>query len=104
MLVALAPAETARALHATGADVFITVRDEEKGRAVVKDILEKNSSSTGKLELLQLDLGSLQSVKDGAADFLSRSKQLHILINNAGKQSRYLASSCLLLLIDRYQV
>ena len=89
---------------ATGADVYITVRDEEKGKAVVKDILEKNSSSTGKLELLQLDLGSLQSVKDCAADFLSRSKRLNILINNAGKQSRYLASSCLLLLIERSHI
>ena len=93
-LLGLAPAETARALHATGADVFLTVRDTEKGEAVVKGILEKSSSSTGKLELLHMDLGSLQSVKDCAADFLSRSKQLNVLINNAGQQRRQFASSC----------
>jgi NAD(P)-dependent dehydrogenase (short-subunit alcohol dehydrogenase family) len=34
--------------------------------------------------LLKLELDSLQSVREGAAEFLKRSKQLNVLINNAG--------------------
>jgi len=79
--------ETARALHATGAHLFLTVRDTKKGEDVIKDILSKNNSngsSKGKIELLNLELDSLQSVRDCVADFHSKSKQLNVLINNAG--------------------
>lgn len=76
--------ETARALHATGAHLFLTVRDMKKGEEVVKSILASNPTSQGKVELLKLELDSLQSVREGAAEFLKRSKQLNVLINNAG--------------------
>ncbi|DBA88966.1 TPA: hypothetical protein ACH3X2_000192 [Trebouxia sp. C0005] len=76
--------EVARALHLTGAHVFITVRDLQKGQAALKDILGNSRSIQGKVDLLQLDLNSLQSVRDCAADFLSKSKILNVLINNAG--------------------
>jgi NAD(P)-dependent dehydrogenase (short-subunit alcohol dehydrogenase family) len=64
--------------------VFITVRDLQKGQTALKDILGNSKSSQGKVDLLQLDLSSLQSVRDCAADFLSKSKTLNVLINNAG--------------------
>jgi NAD(P)-dependent dehydrogenase (short-subunit alcohol dehydrogenase family) len=64
--------------------VFITVRDLQKGQTALKDILGNSKSSQGKVDLLQLDLNSLQSVRDCAADFLSKSKILNVLINNAG--------------------
>jgi len=64
--------------------VFITVRDLQKGQTALKDILGNSKSSQGKVDLLQLDLNSLQSVRDCAADFLSKSKTLNVLINNAG--------------------
>ena len=67
-----------------GAHVFITVRDLQKGQTALKDILGNSKSSQGKVDLLQLDLNSLQSVRDCAADFLSKSKILNVLINNAG--------------------
>ncbi len=64
--------------------MFITVRDLQKGQTALKDILGNSKSSQGKVDLLQLDLNSLQSVRDCAADFLSKSKILNVLINNAG--------------------
>jgi NAD(P)-dependent dehydrogenase (short-subunit alcohol dehydrogenase family) len=75
--------ETARALHATGAQLFLTVRNKEKGEAVVQDIL-KTSQGKRSIELLLMDLSNLSSVKSAAADFLSRSDKLNVLINNAG--------------------
>ena len=77
--------ETARALYATGADLYLTVRDVDKGRAVASEIQASESGPRGKIELLHLELDSLQSVRKCAADFLEKSKQLNVLINNAGK-------------------
>ena len=57
----------------------------QKGQDVVKDTLASSSSNPGKLELLHLELDSLQSVRDCAKHFLSKSCSLNILINNAGK-------------------
>jgi NAD(P)-dependent dehydrogenase (short-subunit alcohol dehydrogenase family) len=75
--------ETARSLHATGAKLFLTVRSKEKGEAVIQEIL-KTSPGNAPIELLLMDLSSLSSVKAAAADFLSRSDKLNVLINNAG--------------------
>ena len=71
--------ETARAMSATGAKVYCCVRNTAKGEKALEGILEP-----GRVELLTLDLNSLESVRACAKDFLSKSKQLNILINNAG--------------------
>lgn len=71
--------ETARAMSATGAKVYCTVRDVSKGQKALEGILEP-----GRVELLTLDLNSLDSVRACAKDFLSKSDKLNILINNAG--------------------
>lgn len=71
--------ETARALKATGAKVYVTARDLEKGKKALHDILEP-----GRCELLQLKLDSLASVRACAADFQARETKLNVLINNAG--------------------
>lgn len=71
--------ETAKALKTTGMHVFGAVRNLEKARAVLKDDLEP-----GHLDLLELDMNSLASVRACAKEFLSKSKQLNILIMNAG--------------------
>ncbi|KAH7414529.1 hypothetical protein DE146DRAFT_640600 [Phaeosphaeria sp. MPI-PUGE-AT-0046c] len=72
--------ETARALKTTGARLFLTARNLDKGREALGDILEP-----GRVDLLQLDLNSLASVRDFATEFLKSSdNKLNILINNAG--------------------
>jgi NAD(P)-dependent dehydrogenase (short-subunit alcohol dehydrogenase family) len=76
--------ETARAIHATGAHVLITARDGARAEKVVQDILE-TSEGKGKLEVIEMHLESLESVKEAAKEFLSKSKKLNILINNAGR-------------------
>ncbi|KAH7313820.1 hypothetical protein B0I35DRAFT_394856 [Stachybotrys elegans] len=70
--------ETARALAETGGKVYLGVRDLEKGKQALKGILEP-----GRVELLELDLGSMESVRNAAKTFLSKSTQLNVLINNA---------------------
>ena len=64
--------------------MFVTARDKTKAKAAIDDIL-RSSTGKGKLEVLHLELDSLQSVRDFAAEFPKHSKQLNVLINNAGK-------------------
>ncbi|KAF2832793.1 NAD(P)-binding protein [Ophiobolus disseminans] len=72
--------ETARAIKATGARLFLTARNLSKGRDALGDIIEP-----GKVDLLLLDLNSLASVRKFADQFLQASdNKLNILINNAG--------------------
>ncbi|KAL4959675.1 NAD(P)-binding protein [Aspergillus stella-maris] len=75
--------ETALALHATGADVFITARDEAKGLSALEYVRE-NSTGKGKIDFIMMDLDSLDSVRNGAKEFLQTSDKLNILVNNAG--------------------
>lgn len=51
----------------------------EEATRVIKD---KNPNA--QIEVIEMDLGDLKSVKSGAEDFLRREEKLHILINNAG--------------------
>lgn len=71
--------ETARALKATGAKIFVTARDITKGRKALSDILQ-----TDRVELLELRLDSLASVRSFAEAFKSKTTKLNILVNNAG--------------------
>lgn len=77
--------ETGVALHATSADLYFTARDLKNGDATSSEILRRTTGK-GKLEVIQLDLDSLDSVRHAAKDFLAKSSTLNILINNAGTQ------------------
>lgn len=70
---------TVAALKTTGAKIYATARNLEKGRKALKDVLEP-----GRVELLELDTADLASVRACAKTFLSQEKKLNILINNAG--------------------
>ncbi|KAL3420556.1 oxidoreductase [Phlyctema vagabunda] len=71
--------ETARALYPTGATLYLTARDLEKGKTALGEL-----ANSERVHLLELDLESLASVRDCASQVLSQSKTLNILINNAG--------------------
>lgn len=76
--------ETVRALHATGADVYFTGRDVEKGKKAEEEL--RYDDKPGKLEYMEMGLDSLKSVREFAVEFLSRtSGKLNILICNAGE-------------------
>lgn len=74
--------ETARGLARRGATVVLAVRNLDKGEAAVADI--EGSVPDAVVELLELDLASLASVRDAATELLARHERLDLLINNAG--------------------
>ena len=74
--------ETARELANRGATVIMTSRDMERGAAALDDV--RGSTGSDAVELLQLDLASLTSIRTAAATFLRRYERLHVLVNNAG--------------------
>ncbi|KAF2093298.1 WW domain-containing oxidoreductase [Rhizodiscina lignyota] len=75
--------EMARALHATGAKIFITTRSEENGKSAVDQVLRSSDRKDG-IEAIVMDNESLASVRAAAEDFLTKSPQLNVLITNAG--------------------
>jgi NAD(P)-dependent dehydrogenase (short-subunit alcohol dehydrogenase family) len=65
-----------------GAQVILACRDRQKGE-IALDRLHTEAPSTH-TELAILDLASLDSVREFAAQELRRNRPLHVLINNAG--------------------
>jgi len=73
--------ETARALLARNAKVYIAVRNEEKAKSAITELKEQ----TGKEAIfLKLDLADLKSIKASAQEFTSKEPKLDVLFNNAG--------------------
>ena len=71
--------ETARVLKLTGAKLLLTARNLEKAKTALDGILEP-----GRVELVEMDNTSLESVRRAAKDILEKSNnQVNILINNA---------------------
>ena len=74
--------ETARALAAHGASVTMAVRDAGRGAAAVERI--RAAVPDADVQVRELDLASLSSVRVFAAGFLAEHATLDVLINNAG--------------------
>lgn len=74
--------ETTRVLALRGVHIVMAVRNVESGRKVRETIL--NAIPTAKLDVMELDLSSLESVRKFADEFISSGLPLNILINNAG--------------------
>jgi len=74
--------ETARVLADRGAHVILTARDVPKGEAVAAGI--RASTGNPRLEVEELELGSLKDIRGFASRFLARHPTLHVLVNNAG--------------------
>ncbi|KAF3775479.1 Short-chain dehydrogenase [Nymphaea thermarum] len=74
--------ETARVLALRGATVIIAARSKVRGEKAKEKIVEEVADA--KIEVMELDLSSLASVRSFAAAFLSSNKPLHLLVNNAG--------------------
>jgi len=74
--------ETARVLAKAGANVILACRDMIAGSKALEEI--KQTSGSDKVQLISLDLSSLESVKQFANKFNSLKIPLHLLILNAG--------------------
>ncbi|MGC5307481.1 SDR family NAD(P)-dependent oxidoreductase [Micromonospora zamorensis] len=69
--------ETARRLAERGASVVLAVRDTQKGKLAAARI-------NGDVSVRELDLTSLESVRDAAAGLRATHPRIDLLINNAG--------------------
>ncbi|CAJ1065941.1 dehydrogenase/reductase SDR family member 13-like [Xyrichtys novacula] len=74
--------ETAIDLAKRGARVIMACRSKQRGEAALEDV--KRESGSDQVVFMQLDLGSLKSVRSFAENFLRSESRLDLLINNAG--------------------
>ncbi|XP_010529609.1 PREDICTED: short-chain dehydrogenase TIC 32, chloroplastic-like isoform X2 [Tarenaya hassleriana] len=74
--------ETARVLALRGVHVVMAVRNTSAGAKVKEDII--NQVPGAKVEVMELDLSSMESVRKFASEYISSGRPLNILINNAG--------------------
>lgn len=75
--------ETARALVARGAEVVGTARDRAKAEAATASVRDQ-AAHGGRLELVDLDLASLASVRACADALLAKGRPFDVVIANAG--------------------
>ncbi|MBW4095300.1 MAG: SDR family oxidoreductase [Acidobacteria bacterium] len=75
-------AETAKRLAAAGAHVIMAVRTPAKGEAAAMEI--RATAPSASLEVRQLDLADLASVREFSAALLADHRRIDTLINNAG--------------------
>ncbi|KAK4283060.1 hypothetical protein QN277_000059 [Acacia crassicarpa] len=75
-------AETARVLALRGVHVVVGIRDIKAGGEIKEAMIRDNSKA--KIDVMELDLSSLESVRNFSKQFNSCGLPLNILINNAG--------------------
>jgi len=74
--------ESVKVFAQKGAEVILACRSVEKGEAAKTEIMKNNPA--GKIEVMNLDLMDLSSVKNFAVRFKENHSRLNVLINNAG--------------------
>ncbi|KAJ6712486.1 putative proteinD(P)-BINDING ROSSMANN-FOLD PROTEIN [Salix purpurea] len=74
--------ETSRVLALRGAHVVMAVRNVDSGKKVKEEILKEIPNA--KIDVMQLDLSSMESVRKFVSEFISLGLPLNLLINNAG--------------------
>ena len=72
----------AKALASKNAHLVLGVRNVSKAEHVREEIVKEYPESM--IDILELDLGALGSIKDFAINFEKKHQQLDVLINNAG--------------------
>jgi NAD(P)-dependent dehydrogenase (short-subunit alcohol dehydrogenase family) len=75
--------ETARSLVEHGATVVGTARDLTKARRALADAFPQKSGAPP-VDLVEMDLASLSSVRKAASELLARGKTFDVIIANAG--------------------
>jgi len=76
--------ETARALAAHGADVVGAARDLDKAKRGTAEVSQAAAESGGSLEVVELDLASLKSVRAAADKLVADGRWFDVIIANAG--------------------
>src|SRR6201993_298413 len=76
--------ETARSLAAHGAHVVGAARDLNKAKTATEQVRNDAAANGGSLELVELDLANLASVRAAADGLLAKSEPFDVIIANAG--------------------
>jgi NAD(P)-dependent dehydrogenase (short-subunit alcohol dehydrogenase family) len=76
--------ETARALAAHGASVVGAARDLAKAESATAQVRKDDAANGGGLELIELDLASLKSVRACADQLMAKGEPFDVVIANAG--------------------
>jgi NAD(P)-dependent dehydrogenase (short-subunit alcohol dehydrogenase family) len=76
--------ETARSLAAHGAHVVGAARDLTKAKGATAQVQKDAAANGGSFELVELDLGSLKSVRACADALLAKREPFDVVIANAG--------------------
>ena len=76
--------ETARSLAAHGAHVVGAARDLNKAKAATEQVQKAAAANGVTLDLIELDLASLKSVRDCADRLLAKGEPFDVIIANAG--------------------
>ncbi|CAB3788237.1 SDR family NAD(P)-dependent oxidoreductase [Pararobbsia alpina] len=76
--------ETARALAAHGASVIGAARNLEKAKEAIDEARRDSAAAGGRIDLISLDLTSLESVRACADKLQEEGKPLDVIIANAG--------------------
>lgn len=74
--------QSATVLSQKGATVIMAVRNMSKGKEALAKI--KSSNPTARIELMELDLSDLDSIKKFSEAFHAKYSKLNALLNNAG--------------------
>ena len=76
--------ETARSLAAHGAEVVGAARDLNKAKAATEQVRKYAAANGGSVELVELDLANLKSVRACADQLLAKGEAFDVVIANAG--------------------
>lgn len=78
--------ETAQEMYRRGWHVVLACRNEKKGRQLADEMRTRfENTHRGEVQVMQLDVSSLQSVREFAGTWGRKVKMpVHVLINNAG--------------------
>lgn len=75
--------EAAKALYLKNAHVIIASKTKERGQEAVKS-LQQIASTSGSVDMVQMDLASFGSIKDAVAELKQKKAPISVLVNNAG--------------------
>lgn len=76
--------ETARSLAAHGANIVGAARDLEKAKRATSEVSKAAADAGATLELIELDLGNLRSVRAAADMLTANGRSFDVIIANAG--------------------
>ncbi len=79
--------EAARNLAGRGGRIYLAARGERRGKEAAESI--RQSTGNINVKFMQLDLGSLKSIRQFSVAFRTVEKRLDVLINNAGLASNF---------------